>query len=348
MDTSIRECAEFIQSGSPQDTEKGLRKLLQYEEVDIVIGVVSSKVALSVIPLLEKKQTPMILLNLGADIPVPGLSSEFLFYNSLHLWKSEWAIGRWAQLRFGGEASLNMALYEGGYGLSEAYKTGAASAGAETMKLNIVKNHSPSPDTSPLIQYLDQQRPSHTHALLSGKEGQQFLELFHRQGLGERITLSVNPFMAEDGILQSIPGELFLHNALTWAYSLDTACNRRFIGEYEGRFQEQPNVFSLLAYEAGLALAAAVAEQEGKMTGKTLSAALAQAQPRGPRGLIHLSTRPLQTEMPVYIRRPVLSPVTELPQNVIEETLNAIEWNDPSLGANDNYFSGWQNPYLCV
>ncbi|MES1160765.1 MAG: hypothetical protein ABUM51_08410 [Bacteroidota bacterium] len=137
-----------------------------------MMGVTSTKVALSLLPTLENRQTPAILMNLGADIPGRELSSEYLFYNSLHLWKSEWVIGKWAQKKYGGEPSINMSIYEGGYGLHESFKTGTSVSGAETVKLNIVKNFSPSPDTSPLIQYLHVQKPHHSHALLSGKEGQ--------------------------------------------------------------------------------------------------------------------------------------------------------------------------------
>src|SRR5690349_20849683 len=93
----------FIQSGGLKETEDALKKLLLYDEVDLVIAVLSSKVALNIIPLLESRQTPLIFLNLGADIPIAALSSPYLFYNSLHCWKSEWVIGKWAQQQYGGE-----------------------------------------------------------------------------------------------------------------------------------------------------------------------------------------------------------------------------------------------------
>src|SRR6186713_3215412 len=139
----------FIQSGGLKDTEDALKKMLLYDDVDLIIGVVSTKVALQLIPLLENRQTPMILLNLGADIPTTRLSSEYLFYNSLHLWKSEWVMGKWAQKKYGGEPSINLSIYEAGYGMHESFRAGAAASGALTVKLNIVKNLSPVPDTSP-------------------------------------------------------------------------------------------------------------------------------------------------------------------------------------------------------
>ena len=346
--TIIESYPEFVQTGGFKDTEDALKKLLLFEQVDLVIGVTSTKVALGVLPLLEAERTPVIILNLGADIPIRELSSDYLFYNSLHLWKSEWVMGKWAQYKYGGEPSINMSVYEGGYGLHESFKTGTSVSGAETVKLNIVKNYSSPPDTNPLIEYLRQQAPNHAHALLSGKEGDQFLQLFREHDLGAKVNLTVSPFMVEDGSTLDIPSGNDLHNASTWSLNLDREENNSFRQLYADAYGEDPNVFSLLAYETGLVLAAAIQNLPGKINKDELARALAQAKPQGPRGEIGISTRPLQTMMPVYIRKPVKNSLTGRLENRILETETGIEWNDPSLATRDSYMTGWQNPYLCV
>ena len=345
---AIEAYPEFIQTGAQKDTEDALRKLLLYEQVDLVIGVVSTKVGLQLLPILEKERTPCLLMNLGADIPIREFSSDYLFYNSLHLWKSQWVMGRWAQKKYGGEPSINMSIYEGGYGLHESFKSGTAVAGAATVKLNIVKNFSSSPDTSPLIQYLNQQRPNHAHALLSGTEGQQFLRLFREQDLGSKMGLTVNPFMAEDGLLPEIPAGLELYNALSWSATMDNPENQAFVRLYKESCGEAPNVFSLLAYEAGLALAAATRDLPGKISREELTRMLGQVKPTGPRGGLSFSTRPLHTDLPVYIRQPVKMSLTGNPENRILEMETGIEWDDPSFAVGQSYLTGWQNPYLCV
>lgn len=338
----------FIQTGSLRDTEDALKKLLLYDEVDLVIGVVSTKVARSIIPLLQQQQTPLLLLNLGADIPTRELQSPFLLYNSLHLWKSQWAIGKWAQKKYGGEPAINLSIYEAGYSLHEPFKAGVAAAGAETVKLNIVKNFAPSPDVRPLIQYLLAQQPAHAHALLSGKEGELFLRMFFEQGLHSKMALTVNPFMVEDGLPCGIPAGTDIFNAMTWSRDLDTVCNRQFVEGYQARYDEYPHAFTLLAYEAGLALAAAVQAIPGKINGASLADALENVRPAGPRGKFCLSTRPLQTQMPVYIRQPVITTPPGRHQNRIIEIQTGIEWNAPSLITQQPFSGGWQNPYLCV
>ncbi len=347
-DQVLVSCPAFIQTGSLKDTEDALKRLLLYEEVDLVIGVVSTKVALSIIPLVEKQQIPLLLLNLGADIPTRELRSPYLFYNSLHLWKSEWTMGKWAQQRYGGEPAINLSLYEAGYGLHEAFKCGAAVSGATTAKLNIVKNFSPSPDVSPLIQYLHLQQPAHVHALLSGKEGELFLQLFHEQGFHHKIPLTVNPFMVEDGMPCEIEAGTTIFNASTWSRNLDSAHNRHFVTNYQARNNEYPHAFTLLAYEAGLALASAVGTIQGRIDSASIVGALEQVCPVGPRGELHFSTRCLQTRLPVYIRQSMIAHSSGLCENRIMATADGIEWNDPSLDGEQPISTGWQNPYLCV
>lgn len=347
VDFNIDHHAEFIQTGSPQDVEKALKKLILFDRVDCLIGVISSKVAVNVLPLLETNRVPLLMMNLGADMPIQALSSQWLLYNSLHLWKSEWAIGKWSQQRWGGEPSINIAMYESGYGLVEAYKTGCGASGATSIKMNIVKNYSPSPDISPLIQYLGDQKPKHAHVLLSGKEGDLFIKMFYQKGLQSHTALTVNPFMVEDGILVRIPEGLELYNAMTWSAALDNACNVAMKSLFDRLFGSVPNVFGLLAYEAGLAMVGAIAAVTST-TRENLALALAEAHPRGPRGRVSLSTRPFASDVSVFVRRPELSFESGMPENKILETLDSIEWNDPSLAAENIYSSGWQNPYLCV
>lgn len=345
---TIESFPEFIHAGAVKETEAALKKLLLYEQVDMVIGVLGSKTAADIIPLLESHRAPALFLNLGADLPTRRLSSDYLFYNSLHLWKSEWALGKWMQKRYGGEPSISMSIYEGGYGLHDSFRIGTSESGASTVKINVVRNITGPPDTQPLIAFIREQEPKHAHILLSGKEGDQFLQLFGEQMPKADLGLSVNPFMVEDGSPVTIPAGLELFNASTWTTHLDTPDNRAFIRHYTRDWGEAPNAFCMLAYEAGLVLAAALEQSNEKFIRESLTTTLGQVHPIGPRGLLSISTRPLQTAHPVFIRLPQRPDRNGLLENSIVEMVTGIEWNDPALLIEQALVTGWQNPYLCV
>ncbi|HTI89540.1 MAG TPA: ABC transporter substrate-binding protein [Puia sp.] len=345
---TITSYPEYIQAGGLKETEAALKKLLLYEQVDLVIGVTSGKTATGIIPLLENYRAPALILNLGADLPNRMLSSDYLFYNSLHLWKSEWAVGKWMQEKYGGEPSINMSIYEGGYGLHDSFRVGTSVSGATTVKINVIRNFSGPPDTKPLLQFIRDQQPEHAHILLSGKEGDQFLQLFHDQDWPSAPGLSVNPFMVEDNLGTTVPTGLDLYNASTWSRTLDTPENLAFVRDYTAAWEEPPNVFALLAYETGLVLVAALQESSPKISRQQLTASLGQVHPAGPRGILSVSTRPFQSNLPVYIRKPTLSSTTGGLENSIVHTTTGIEWDDPTLLVEQAQITGWQNPYLCV
>ena len=140
----------------------------------------------------------------------------------------------------------------------------------------------------------------------------------------------------KDGLVA--PGNS-IYSAVTWTEGLDNPLNRQFVESYHARYDEHPHAFTLLAYEAGKALAAAVGAIKGSTNRKSLTEALGKALPAGPRGEIALSTCPLRTNLPVYIRPS---------DNKIIASETGIEWDDPSLVNDQGPPTGWQNPYLCV
>jgi len=338
---TISALGEFIQMGDRKSVEDALNKLLFFEQVDVVLGIVGKLVTMDCIPLVQKNGIPVIINNLGESIPSPSFSTPSLFYNSLHLWKSQWSMGMWAQAKYGGCPAINLSIYEAGYQMHECFQMGAAHSGAETVTLNILKNINGPIDTTPLIQYLTEQQPPHAHALLSGKESAEFLHLFAESPLRDKVPLSVHPFMTEEPTLD-------LPSMTTWTKTLDNPANLLFVEGYVKEYEISPTVYSLLGYEDGLALGAALASIEGRLTKDKLRAALSSVRPEGPRGHISLSTQPLLAAQPVYLCKPMVEQGTGLAGHRVLETVGATHWDDPSFASSWASVSGWQNPYLCV
>jgi hypothetical protein len=313
----------FIQSGEQKQVEEGLNKLLFFDRVDLALGIVENGITLACLPIIQKYGTPVLINNVGACAPKASLSAPNLFYNSLHLWKSEWAMGKWSQETYGGVPSIGMSIYEAGYQMHDCFRLGAGSGGAESVTFNILKNMGGPIDTSPLLEYLEEQRPVHTHALLSGNEAIEFVRLFRDSPFSQSIILTAHPFV-----------DASLTYAATWAPSLPGEANRAFCSQ----FSTPPHAFMLLAYECGLAVAAAVKSITGHVTRDTLRSALNDVRPVGPRGAIALSTQPLQARQAVYLFR----------EGRFSGELPALHWDDPIILSTGDNLSGWVNPYLCV
>jgi hypothetical protein len=346
----IESISEYIHMGDQKQVDKSINKLITFDDVDLIIGVVGTKVILNAREIYEKYKIPVIVNNLGGYIPTYSFRSEYLFYNSLDLWKSEFAMGKWSQSQFGGVPSVSISIYEAGYNLHECYRLGSAMAGAPYLKMDITKNIHGEPDTFPLINSLMLNSPGHAHVLLSGREGTQFLDYYKKTSLLNNIPLSANPFMVDDCLQISNREVSHVFSACTWSYLLENNANRGFIEMFESCYSKSPNAYSMLAYETGLVLCEALKDiTDRNLTGELLAKKLEEARGEGPRGEIRISTMPVKANHPVYIRKSFYDHKTAGVKNEVIDMDEGINWDHPDvLNAAYQNTSGWENPYLCV
>ena len=78
--------------------EVGLRKaqkLLRQDRVELVVGIVSSAVALGVRDLFHEEEVPLIVSNAGANDTTRKAKSPFVFRTSFSNWQPNFAAGKW-------------------------------------------------------------------------------------------------------------------------------------------------------------------------------------------------------------------------------------------------------------
>jgi len=346
----IESVAEFINLGDYKLVEQALNKLITFDDCDLIIGIVGTKVIYNAHEIYEKYKVPVIVNNLGGYVPTHSFRSDYLFYNSLDLWKSEWAMGKWSQHKFGGFPAISLALYESGYNLHECFRLGASISGAPFIKMDISKSTNPDADTFPLVNALMNHAPGHAHVLLSGREGAQYLDYYKKTSLLNGIPVSVNPFMIDDGLEIKDKAVENVYSACTWSYLLENEGNRSFVDSYEAEYGKSPNAYSMLAFETGLTLCNALkALGDDRLSGETLAKQLALASSEGPRGKIKITTMPVAAEHPVYIRKSFYDHKEGVIKNEVIDSDPGISWQEPDI-LNTAYLqtSGWENPYLCV
>ncbi|MHB8207456.1 ABC transporter substrate-binding protein [Mucilaginibacter sp.] len=342
---------EFIQTGSTKQVEDAFRKLVLFESVDLLTGIVSTSILVNLIQSINTEKIPCIINNLGGYIPIETLSSPYLFYNSMHVWQSEWAIGKWMQNRFGGVPAIGTHIYDSGYSMHECFRIGTVASSADECRLHVLKLEGLQgfADTTPLIEIFKQEQPSYAHIILSSKEGTEFINKFNSDAISDTMPISVSPFMVNDDNVFDCNKSTEIINAIAWDYNIDNLENVRFKNNYEQAFYTKPNVFSLLGYETGLAITAALDKlNNGHPDKDKLTEALKQTYIDGPRGKIAINTIGLNTQQPIYIRSAKIDGNNHQINNEVVDIVNGIEWNDNTLTSARQGNHSWQNPYLCV
>lgn len=337
---------ELINQGQIQNVSNAINKLCSYHDVDILTGIVSSLAIRELLDTINAKRIPFIFNNVGEYVPSKRIDSPYLFHNSLHLWRSQWAMGKWAQEQYGGTPAICFSIYDGGYHLHEAFRIGTLAGGASTARINMLPLVPNQVDTSALIQLIEQQKPAHVHAVLCGVDGKDFIKRYKEAGFLGKIPLTACPFLVEDGLTADIEGLVNdIPNSISWSYTLKSIENEAFIDVYEKSYIRKPSVFSVLGYESGLAIIHALSTAEAESI--ALEKILADTRIRGPRGMVVLGNTSASDEVGVYIRKPYIE--EKSPVNKVISTLQSVNREDTQMTlVAENGISGWQNPYLCI
>lgn len=340
-DIDIEIIPELINQGQIKNTSEAINKLTNYHDVDLLTGIVSSLVIKELFEVINSRKIPFIYNNVGEHVPSKQLKSPYLFHNSLLLWKSQWSIGRWAQEQHGGTAALCLSVYDAGYHLHEAFRLGAVAAGASSVYNNVLPLVPNQVDTSVLIRLIEQQQPTHVHAILCGVDGKDFIRRYHEADLMGKIPLTACPFLVEDELSSDIENYISeIPNSVSWSYSLSNKVNKTFIKSYETAYCQKPSVFSLLGFESGLEIIKAMDVVRAR--GISLEKALAEITIESPRGTFSFQTGDAGFNM--FLRKPKLGTCSE----VLAE-LSSVTTESPELAiVVENSISGWQNPYLCI
>src|SRR6185503_6190258 len=248
----------YTQMGDPKSTLDAVNKLVFFDQVDIISGLISYKSIPDIIPVIETYNKLAFFFDLGEFIPYFEHLSPRIFYSSQQIWQSQFALGYWAQKEFGGTGMMVMPVYEAGYHLSSAFHKGAGIGGARQIGLHIlprdpanIKNL----DLTKLFEDIKKNPPTYLHAVFAGNFGKEFLRRWRNSEFYKTIPLTVVENMVYEDLFEDMAElDLELYAASTWSRNAENKRNKEFVKRYESSGGQMANIYGLLGYEAGLAL----------------------------------------------------------------------------------------------
>lgn len=341
---------EFVRQAGTKATTESVQKLIQFDRVDILSGLISYKVIPEIIQLIERQNKLAFFMDMGEYIPFDYCISDRLFFNSFQYWQSEYALGYWAHKTFGEKGNVVMSLFDSGYHLQSAFRQGTISAGATIMDLTVMSDDprhlNITEKTKNYLDKIEKAPPSYIHAVLCGNEAVDFMRVYRNSSLYGKVPLILSAHMASEDILGQVDTDLSAYGASMYDIHADNRYNNTFKRVYEFNTGKRPTIFSLMGYEMGLVMLelmpllrkrdmAAVAQQ---LKSQTI---------RSPRG-----------ERSFYLNSSYTLPVIDIEkidvqnkhvQKIVIEQGRAMMYNDVIYDEiHKGSVSGWQNPYLCV
>lgn len=336
----------YVGQGGTKAILEALQKLLFFEGVDVVTGMVNIKILDEVRPLLENHHKLGLFFDMGELAPSPAGYGPNIGLISMNFWQAQYALGQWAVQEFGKDGQIIMPIYEAGFNLNAAFVDGAGAAGAERLHSMVLPENLANKDGLNLDGFfaaLEKDTPHFVHAIFTGKMGNDFLQQWRSSKFYDTVPLLMVENMAYEDMLDDVKHlGMKVYSTSSWNRKDETVHNRKFVKDFEDFGKQQANVFGMIGYEIGLSLStmmpllkkgdAAAALHNLKNQGVT-----------GPRGILDLNANGRQR--PAIDITKIITSNQNINQTIIAQT-SAVGFDTSSLY--QQTVSGWQNPYLSV
>lgn len=337
----------YVGQGGIKTTLEAVQKLLFFDGVDVLTGMVNIRVLEELRPMLENHQKVGLFFDFGELVPPKHGFGQFTHSISMNLWQAQYALGKWAVQEFGTDGQIISPFYESGFNLHLAFLHGAAAAGATELKNFVLPEAYANKDILNLQPFFDaiaKDPPAFVHAIFTGKMGNQFLEQWRNSKFYDHIPLLTVENMAYTDMLQDLQHlGIKLHTTSSWQRKSESLMNREFVKHFENEGKQEANIFGMLGYELGLALSTMMPYLR---KGDTLAALhfLKQQKVEGPRGVLNIQES-TPNQFPLVDITQVNTNKNTINQTIVSQS-TAIGFDTTTVF--QETVSGWQNPYLSV
>jgi branched-chain amino acid transport system substrate-binding protein len=266
-----------------------LKKLVERDRVDFLVGPVSSVVALAIRNYVHDAGVPLIVpVAFTRVLTSPQQASPHIFRLAETTDQSDYPMGAWMMKHTKYRKVIVMATdFVAGRHAVEAFIAGFKAAGGEIVK----EIYAPlnTPDFAPYLTQAGSLKADAVYAWFAGADAIRFVKQYKEYGLSERLPLTGHGVLTDDTILPAI-GDAALGIVTMSSYSaaIDTPENKAFVREYEHAHKTWPSRYSEAGWVAANFIATAIESLKGDLSDKVrvreaLRTALPKIKPpRGP------------------------------------------------------------------
>ena len=273
--------------GDPQVGLRGYRQLVDRDRVNLLVGPVSSTVALALVDQINRNKQILINPNAAANALSLAKKSDYVYRTSYSNYQLGTPGAAYIAENVGKTAVAIAPDYPAGQEVIPAFRAAYEEAGGR-----VVQELFPPLGNTDYATYLTQiqeAKPEVLWAFLAGADAVNFAKQYREFGLGENIQFTgMNTWT--DPLITETVGEATegIIAATQWLPSFDNETNKRFVEGYRAEYKETPNQFSVFGYDAGQLIAQGIEKAKGVEPAE-LSKALAGLSFESPRGRITIN-----------------------------------------------------------
>ena len=287
----------------PSKAVDNINKLINRDNVDVVVGTVHSGVVMAMAKVAKDTNTLLVIPNAGARAVTGPMCAPNIFRSSFSNWQPGYAMGKVAGDRGAKKVVTITWKYAAGDESVQGFKDGIKASGGEVVKDLTLPF--PNVEFQALLTEIAATKPDAVYAFFAGGGAVKFVKDYAAAGLNKTIPL-YGPGFLTDGTLEA-QGESAqgLLTTLHYADGLDNPKDKAFRTAYNKAYKTEPDVYAVQGYDAAQMLGAGLSAVNGDVSKRdALVAAMEKARIDSPRGAFTLSKAhdPIQD---IYLRKVV-------------------------------------------
>ena len=307
------------------------RKLVESDRVHVILGPVSSAVAVAIRDYVHERGVPTIITQATANALTNEKASPSLFRSAMSSYQQEAAGGWYVAAKLGHKKIAVVALdYVAGHEQADGFIKAYLEGGGQSVE----KVYFPlgAMDVGPYITRVQDKAAQldAVVAILWGPSAPQWVKAWNEYGLKGKLPLLTLGETVNETYLRSVgDSALGVISWLSYSPVLDTAENKRFVQAFSKKFKKDPVYNNHLGYLAakasGEAMKAVGANVEDKAK---FLAALRRVSFDAPGGAFRFDEKQ-NAVIPTYIRR--VDKVDGKLQNTVLDTVKDVDqfWKPP-------------------
>jgi branched-chain amino acid transport system substrate-binding protein len=272
---------------TPQVGVPAMQRLVQRDQVDVLVGVVSSAVALGSQDLIVESRKLLIVSNAGAGAITGKARNPSIWRTSFTNAQISSVMGQHlAKVGVGGPVYALAPDYAAGVEVINGFKATFVAGGGQ-MAGEAMPPFGKTQDYQPFLSQIRASGAKATFCFFSGAEAVAFVKQYAQFGLARDIPLYGSGFLTEGSVLDAQgDAALGIQTTLHYSTELDNPANREFIEAYRGAHRTVPTCFTMQTWDAANVLDRAL-RSAGGLDSESLAAALGSTgaiddSPRGP------------------------------------------------------------------
>ncbi|MEU7816876.1 ABC transporter substrate-binding protein [Pseudonocardia sp. NPDC049154] len=271
---------------NPQSGVPAVQRVLQADQVDVVVGIVNSATALGAAPLMSESKKVLVVANAGAADITGKSRTPYVWRTSFQNAQVAAAAGPYlAQQNIPGGVFLIAPDYAAGTEVRAGFKAAYEAAGGRIAG-EAAPPFGTTQDYQPFLSQIRQSGAGAVFCFFAGAEAVRFVQQYAQFGLKDSVPLYGSGFLTEGGVLTAQgDAAVGVRTSLFYTDRLDNPANRAFVDAYRGAYQALPTCYSVSTWDAAAVLDRALGSATA-LDGDAVSAALGQVgaiddSPRG-------------------------------------------------------------------